>query len=688
MNKRNFLLGIQPVFALCLQGLICLLLMLVWNSRADNATNNVVPAAPATATASAANGTNEMQPLTEMSLEQLMQIQVPEVETASKFEQKATEAPAAATVITSDEIKKYGWRTLGDLLASVPGFYISNDRSYDYVGVSGVNLGDANNRILLLVNGHRINNDLDDSAPVDTSFILDVDLIDRVEIIRCPGSVLYGNNAFFAVINVITRQGKDINGVEGSGTYGSYDEGSGRVTVGGQFTNSLQFLLSGTIYNNNGPGDLYFPEYSYNNGIAHDMNANNFQSFFGSVSYWDLTLEGGYINDDVVNPTAVEGATFDDPRLQTIEDRSYAMLKYARHFAGDWDVSGDIYYDRSELDLGFPQGGPPATAFEQEQETGQWAGTELQVNKKIFDKDTLTFGGEYRNDFEQDAYLYYDGNLAGPPILTSRQNYGVFGQGDFAILDNLHLEAGVRYDQYGNFIPSWSPRAALIYNPWQQSTFKFIYGTAFRDPNVFELADSTNVQPEKISSYQFIYEQGINRFLRSSVMGYYDRMDDLIGLDSSGLYSNFNADTLGAELALEAKWKDINGRLSYSLQRTQNRETGVGLPDSPENMIKLNVHTPLYKEKLFAGLEVQYTSQSTTEIWSPGSVTPGPNSPGFTVVNFTIFSHDLFVKNLELSGGVYNLFNTKYYEPSSNFHLEPYIQQDGINFRIKATYSF
>ena len=689
MNKRNLLLQVQPARVVLARLVLCAFFLLPVISLADS-TNTLSTTYGSdgtnSAAASAVNGTN--QDLTQMSLEQLMQIQVPEVETASKFEQKATEAPASTTVITSDEIKKYGWRTLGELLATVPGFYISNDRDYDYVGVSGVSLGDANNRILLLVNGHRINDDLDDSAPVDASFILDVDLIKRVEIIRGPGSVLYGNNAFFAVINVITRQGKDVNGIEGSGTYGSYNEGSGRVTVGGQFTNSLQFLLSGTIYNNNGVEDLYIPQFSYNNGIAHHMDADNFQSFFGSVSYWDLTLEGGYINHDQVNPTAVEGATFDDSQLQTIEDRSYATLKYAHHFAGDWDVSGDIYYDRSDLQLGFPVGGPPATAFEQQQETGQWAGTEVQVNKKIMDKDTITFGGEYRNDFEQDAYLYDDRKLAGT-IQTSRQNYGIFGQGDFAILDNLHLEAGVRYDEYGTYTPDWSPRAALIYNPWQQSTFKFIYGTAFRDPNVFELADSTNnVQPEKISSYQFIYEQGINRFLRSSLMGYYDRMDNLIGLDSSGLYNNFNADTLGAELALEAKWKDINGRLSYSLQRTQNRDTDAGLPDSPENMIKLNVNAPLYKDKIFAGLEVQYTSQSKTEIWSPGSVTPGPNSPGFTTVNFTIFSHNLFTKNLELSASVYNIFNTKYYEPSSNFHLEPYIQQNGINFRIKATYSF
>jgi outer membrane receptor for ferrienterochelin and colicins len=693
MNKRNPLLGLWPDIAFSARHMVCLLFLLAVSVHAQNSTNHL------NATATTVNSTNGSADLTQMSLEQLMQIQVPEVETASKFEQKATQAPAQATVITSDEIKKYGWRTLGDLLESVPGFYISNDRNYQYVGVSGVNLGDANNRILLLVNGHRINNDLDDSAPVDTSFILDVDLIDRVEIIRGPGSVLYGNNAFFAVINVITRQGKDINGVEGSGTYGSYDEGSGRVTVGGQFTNSLQFLLSGTIYNNNGVDDLFFPEYPENHGIAHHMDADYFQSFYGSVSYWDLTLEGGYINRDKINPTAVEGSSFNNSQLQSIDQRSYVTLKYTHQFAGGWDAMGDLYYDQSdkELDQPLPASqtppGGPETSFGQTRETGQWAGTELQVNKKIFDKDTLTFGGEYRNDFEQNLSLYSDGSLAAAPLQTNRQNYAIFGQADVAIMDNLRLNAGVRYDEYGNYSPDWSPRAALIYNPWQQSTFKFIYGTAFRDPNILELtlAFNPDVKPERISSYEFIYEQGINRLLRSSVMAYYNRMDDLIGLGPSGADANINAETFGLEPSLEAKWNSFSARLSYSLQRSQNRDTGVGLPDSPENMIKLNLSAPLYQNKLFAGLEVQYTSQTKTEIYSftpAPAVIPGPYSPGFTVVNLTLFSHDLFIKNLELSAGVYNLFNLKYYVPSSNFHLEPYIQQDGINFRIKATYRF
>src|SRR5690242_14964973 len=85
-------------------------------------------------------------------------VNIPVVFSASKIEQKSTEAPSSTTVITSEEIKRYGYRTLGDLLASVQGFYVSYDRNYQFLGTRGVNLGDFNSRILLLVNGHRVNN--------------------------------------------------------------------------------------------------------------------------------------------------------------------------------------------------------------------------------------------------------------------------------------------------------------------------------------------------------------------------------------------------------------------------------------------------------------------------------------------------------------------------------------------------
>src|SRR5215470_723596 len=173
--------------------------------------------------------TNPVEP-TDIPFPELIKMEIPFVEAASRYKQLITEAPSSVTVVTSDEVKKYGHRTLADILQSVPGLYVTYDRNYSFLGVRGFNLGDNNNRVLLLVDGHRLNNSLSDSAYLGTEFILDVDLIDRVEIIRGPGSSLYGNNAFFGVINVITRKGRDMsgNGVEASGEAGSFDTFKGR----------------------------------------------------------------------------------------------------------------------------------------------------------------------------------------------------------------------------------------------------------------------------------------------------------------------------------------------------------------------------------------------------------------------------------------------------------------------------
>ena len=146
--------------------------------------------------------------LSQLSLEQLADLPIDSVFSASMYMQKVTEAPSSVTIITADEIRGLGHRTLADVLRTVRGFYITYDRNYSYLGVRGFSRpGDYNARVLLQVDGHRLNDNVFGSALIGTEFPLDVDLIERIEIIRGPSSALYGTNAFFAVINVITRRG-------------------------------------------------------------------------------------------------------------------------------------------------------------------------------------------------------------------------------------------------------------------------------------------------------------------------------------------------------------------------------------------------------------------------------------------------------------------------------------------------
>src|ERR1035437_6459282 len=329
--------------------------------------------------------------LTELPLEALMDIEVPKVYGASKLEQKATEAPASVTVITADEIKKYGHRTLADVLQSVQGFNVSYDRDYAFLGARGLSLGDFNDRMLLLVDGHRVNNNYNDGAAIGTDFILDIDLIDRVEIIRGPGSVLYGNNAFFGVINVITRQAKQVNGVEVSSEYGSFDTYKARATFGKLFTNGVSLLLSGTYYDSAGQDRLYYKEFNtpaqnINNGVAQNMDGGSFESCFGSLGYGDLSLESAYINREKVNPTAQYQTVFNDPRLKPTDQQGYAALRYTHSFDEVVDVAARVYYDQYDYSITYPY---ETTAYN-EQDIGKWWGAELTLSKRLWDRHVLT----------------------------------------------------------------------------------------------------------------------------------------------------------------------------------------------------------------------------------------------------------------------------------------------------------
>jgi outer membrane receptor for ferrienterochelin and colicins len=636
--------------------------------------------------------------LTKVSIEELMNMDVPKVYAASKVEQKTTEAPSSISVIPAEDIKRYGYRTLADVLQSEPGFNVSYDRNYAFLGARGVSLGDFNSRVLLLVDGHRVNNNLTDGAFIDTAFILDVDLVDRVEIIRGPGSVLYGNNAFFGVINVITRQGRQLNGAEVSFDYGMFDTYKGRLTYGRQFTNGLNLLLSGTIYESAGDPNLFYKEFNnpaQNNGIAHHMDGDSYRSLFGSLGFEDFTLEGAFNRRTKVNPTAqFDLTTFNDSRLRTVDERSYAALKFAHSYPDVVDVTAQVYGDRYSHDIGYPQSFIVGTnivfsSFTTEHDAGEWWGAELQLTKNLWDRLLLTLGGEFRDDFLQQQ------NISGQtPVSRTRESHGIYLQGDLAVRTNLHLVAGGRYDQYGSFDPAFDPRVALIYNPLEGSTLKAIYGTAFRAPNFTELSDPRfqNIRPEKITGYELVYEQEIGKHLRSSLSGFYNQMDNLI-VFNSGNYTNFNAQTKGLELALEGFWANgIRGRASYSFQDTRNDTVSWQMPDSPSHMFKFDLSVPLVQDKLFAGAEFRYISDrltlhNTTDAIGQPLTVQGVTTGGYGVVNLTLFSRNV-IKNLEASASVYNVLDRRYSDPASLFHVQDTIQQDGRSFRVKLTYHF
>ena len=289
--------------------------------------------------------------LTDLSLQELLSIDL--VYGASKYQQKVTEAPASVTIVTAADIRNFGYSTLSDILASVPGFYSRYDRNYSYVGVRGFQRpNDYNLRTLLLIDGHRANDNIYNSALIGTEGVLDVDDIDRVEVIRGPSSSIYGAGAFFAVINVITRGGRELDGVEVSGSGGSWSTGAARIAWGDRAESGRELYVSGSAYRSGGQ-NFYFPEFddpmnplSANRGRAADVDDDSTDRFFGKAAFGHFTLTAAHSSRAKVIPTASYDTLFNDPWNRTIDQRSFLDLKYEGSLGAKTTVLGRVYGDR------------------------------------------------------------------------------------------------------------------------------------------------------------------------------------------------------------------------------------------------------------------------------------------------------------------------------------------------------
>ncbi|HWQ90848.1 MAG TPA: TonB-dependent receptor [Clostridia bacterium] len=647
--------------------------------------------------------------LADLSLEQLLEVKVDQVYGASRYQQKVSQAPASVSLITAEEIKKFGYRDLADLLRGVRGLYVSNDRNYSYLGIRGfLRPGDYNTRVLVLIDGHRMNDNVFDGAFISREGMVDIDLVERVEVIRGPSSSIYGSSAFFGVINVITKSAAQLEGPEASVEWGSLETYKGRFSYGKVFSEEVAWLLSGSYYSSEGRSSLYYPEFDQrispdpraaNNGVAEALDDERAVNLFSKLNYHEFTLSGYFNTREKKVPTASFSTVFNDGREETTDYGAYLDLEWDHHLSESADIKGRAFYDYVPYYGTYPlnyaaPGDPPNVVLNRDEVDAQWAGTEWQLSLRVLDRHVLSTGFEYRENLSQKQVNYDDLQPRFYHVDDDRssRNIGIFNQAEVGLLTNLLFNAGFRYDYYSDsFGGTFNPRLGLIYSPWQGSAFKALYGEAFRAPNAYERFYSLgqtalpDLNPETIRTYELVYEQNFGHHYRSSLSGYYYTVEDLItqvtALDGSLGFANVeNVRATGLEMELEARYHSgLFLRGSYVLQRAEDAETGARLTSSPLHVAKLNVSCPVYRDKLFAGLELQYNATMLS--------LAGRQSGDFLLANFTLFSREL-LPGLELSGSVYNLFDTQYSLPGAEDHLQDLLRQEGRTFRLKLTYRF
>ena len=639
--------------------------------------------------------------LTELSLEELLNVKVAKVYSASRFEQKVTDAPSSVTIITADEIKWYGWRTLADILRTVQGFSVSYDRAYAHLGVRGFSPpGDYNCRVLLMIDGHKINDNVYDSAPIGTELPVDLDLVDRIEIVRGPSSSLYGNSAFFGIINLITRSGMDLEGAELAASSGSFDTWQTRTTYGLARDSGFEMLLSGTWYESAGQGSLYFPSWNTpdtNNGIVVNSDRDRAASLFTSLTMGGFSLTGAFATRKKMVPTFAY--SFNDSRTKVEDEHAYLDAAY-RHQVNEYlELEARAAYDWYHYQGDYPSA--DHTVLNRDDSYGQWLTTGLSATMRPFTGNRLVAAAEYIYNIRQDQknfdlvplYQYLDDTH------TSYQ-WSLALEDEYRILPWLMVNAGVRYDyysHYSNFSEAVSPRIGLILKPLASTDLKLLYGRAFRAPTVSEMYYNDGVvgsvlanptlKPERITTYEAVWEQQIGPVFRTSLAGFYYRFTDPIyQMEVAPFVEQFQnggpADAHGLELAISGVWGNgVQFRVNGMLQNARDLQTSVPLPNSPRQTAALTVSVPLMTRKLLLGLEELYIGPRYTDA-------PRRLVGGAAITNVTLFCRDL-LPGLEFSGSVYNLFDRQYADPTArSVFVEDAIVQDGISFRVKATYRF
>lgn len=643
--------------------------------------------------------------LGDLSLDELMGLKVESVYGASRYEQKVTRAASSVSIVTADEIRKFGYRTLAEVLRGVRGLYVSDDRNYSYLGIRGfLRPNDYNTRVLVLVDGHRMNDNLFDSGTVAREGMVDIALIDRVEVIRGPSSSIYGSSAFFGVINVVTRRGGQVDGVELSAEAASFDTYKSSVSIGSSAGNGIEWLFSAANYDSGGVPRLYVSEFDQrisaneratHDGIAAGIDAERAFNLFGSVGYGDFDVTA-FFSDRVKRvPTASFGTAFDDGREETTDYRGYVDIKFDHDFSASLNLKGQLFYDNYTYDGTYPYRTElQDEVLERDGTVGEWVGTQWQLTARLLDRHTVIVGGEYRNNFREYQFSYYDTEPRMYKLDDDRssQALGVFAQDEFELRKNLLLTAGLRYDYYvDSFGGTTSPRLGLIYSPWETTTFKALVGEAYRAPNPYERFYNVvqpaqpELEPERIRTYELVAEQYVGARYRLNASVYYYDIRRLISqtatADGASYFANLQSvEAFGTELEAQAKFDSgLTVRASYALQRTEEAQTNRDLSSSPRHLGKLSLIVPLAQGKVFGGLDLQYNGASYA--------LSGERADHFVTANLTVYAQKL-VKNLSLSFNVYNLFDKEYGYPGAVDHDQDVIEMDGRSFRGAAAYKF
>jgi outer membrane receptor for ferrienterochelin and colicins len=642
---------------------------------------------PASAQEAAPDGTDT--DYTTFNLDELTGMDV--VYGAASYDQKITDAPASVTVITADEIQAHGYRTLADVLASVRGFNISYDRSYDYVGVRGFSRpGDFNTRVLLLHDGHPGNDIVYGTAAAGPEMTVDLAVVKRIEIIRGPGSVLYGAGAFFAVINLVTYDGDELGGAEVTAEYGSRGRLGGQAAWGGTVGGGGSLLLAGDAFRDEGD-ELYWPEYddpATNNGVFENGDREVARHAYAKYVRPGLQATAGWVRRDKRIPTGDWGMIFNDTGAVVSDERVALDLSGDRRLSADASLRGRLSYDDYTCRGDYPydvadEGQPLQRAVQHDEAHGVWWSGEFQASLRRGSHRFVAGADFRRSTTARQTSVVVDPFESLLDIDGTMDNAGIYVQDEWTLGQPASLYLGLRGDSYRSFGGNLTPRCGLVTRPDRRTTAKILYGEAFRAPNAYELfygdgisqKPNPGLKPECVRTWEAVVERELSDRLRVGVCLYDNRItglvDQIVDPDDGMIVFRNVADayTRGVEIDVDARlMPGLRGRFSLSAQRGEEESSETPLTNAPARLVKLNLTTPRQGVALAGALEVQHVSRRGT--------LAGDWAPAYTVVNLDA-TWWTPVRGLQFDLAIDNALDERYADPGAAHQAQDMLAREG-----------
>jgi len=602
-------------------------------------------------------------------------------------------APAIATVITAKQLRDMGARNLLDALKTVPGFGVSYASGFSVeqsLEVRGVKT-DESEKVLLMIDGHRVNTAIGGSW----TFSFDefpVSQIKRIEIIRGPGSALYGANAFVAVINIIMQKPGELEGAALTASAGSDQTLRQNIQVGHK-DGGFAVIGSYDHWDTDGNSQFVAGDVFGQSGLTNFWRNNHTGYFIAEYDRWSMT--GFIVNKRRGTPMGITNLidTRSDVRLRQL----FGEVSFKDRF-GSADVELKLGVDDFVADPVWEIG---PSLFNPQLENLTLS-PRASASFDSYNGHFVTVGVEYDHMRQFDVKHIVNGvdvsSVFNHNQDVTRRVFAAYAQDEWEINHDAIVTAGVRLDHYSDFGTTVNPRVAFVWSPHKDIDVKLLYGRAFRAPSFVELYEINNpaavgnpdLKPEIMNTLEAGLAWHLSPIFQVNADIFYNRFTDRIVRQAPLSVNQGGAKIWGFEAELKADLRDaLYGYVNYAYQLSEDDNTGSPLADVSKHRVKAGVNAGFFDDKLIAHADLRWTGERQR---APGDFRTATESN--TVVDFAAHTQRL-VKGFDLSAKVHNLFDTEVFDPSpvpppvpGTQSVVPGFPRPGRTWLLEASYAF